>query len=99
VRWAVDSTNVYERFVTCHSYRGQQACALRDGKDVLAIRVTMLDPDSAVVTIKTFWMAYEACPNGPKLDPPVIVSLVRGSTWVRRAGRWIDTKTGWATTC
>jgi hypothetical protein len=99
VRWAVDSAGVYERYVTCRPYQGKQACALRDGKDALAIGVGMQGPDSAVVTITTFWMAYEVCPNGPKLDPPLIVTLVRGSTWVRREGRWIDTKTGWVTTC
>lgn len=102
VRIALDSAAVWRDFVTCRDVNGARVCALRDGKPVTVIHVTMVTPDSAEVELQRFRMIDTWCPHGTPINPPQITGNMVGTAWwdMRYVdGRWVGTRSSMVVTC
>jgi hypothetical protein len=76
------------KFATCQPYKSGTACVLKDAAPTYSFEVSMIAPDSASVLVQQYYMVYKDCLLGQPLDPPVIGSVPRRSTWVYRARQW-----------
>jgi hypothetical protein len=99
-RWAEDSAGIYRAYVECKPYQQGKACALTGEKPAIAVHIKLSGPDTAVVWSVRYSMMHFRCGGGrDPLDPPVILALGSSTTWVLRAGIWVDTHTGFTVTC
>jgi hypothetical protein len=108
-REAPDSAAVWQRFVRCAMRNdGRNVCALTEGKEVYQIGVHLITPDSATVSIDTYYMVDHTCggylPDDPHhgvIDPPIISHGLRlgDMTFVYRNGNWVIVGRPMVVTC